>query len=63
MIERSVSKKKLSDKSNDREYWLTQSVQARMDHLEQLRTEYILWKYGSYPGLQRVYSIIKRKIR
>jgi hypothetical protein len=63
MIEKTFTKKKLTDKNNDREYWLSQSPQARMDHLEQLRTEYILWKYGTYPRLQRVYSIIKRKVR
>jgi hypothetical protein len=63
MIEKIITKKKLTDKNDDRLYWLSQSPQARMDHLEQLRTEYILWKYGTYPRLQRVYTIIKRKIR
>ncbi len=63
MIEKSVTIKKVNDKNNDRLYWLSQSVQSRLDHIEQLRTEYILWKYGSYPRLQRVYSIIKRQVR
>jgi 2-polyprenyl-3-methyl-5-hydroxy-6-metoxy-1,4-benzoquinol methylase len=41
-------------------YWRTQSYQARLEALEQIRQEYIRWKYDADPGFQRVCNIIKR---
>lgn len=47
--------------NQDVAYWRTQSCQARIDALEEIRREYHLWKYGNAePRLQRVYTIIKR---
>jgi len=50
-----------SQASEDAAYWRRQTPQARMDVLEEIRTEYISWKYPDEPGFQRVISIIKRK--
>lgn len=48
--------------NRDVEYWQTQSYQARIDALEEIRREYHLWKYGNAePKLRRVYTIIKRQ--
>lgn len=46
---------------NDTAYWRAQSPQARMDALEEIRQEYHLWRYGSEPQFQRVYTIVKRQ--
>jgi hypothetical protein len=51
--------KKGEDNSNLK-YWLRLSKLERLMELEQLRQQYIKWKYGNQQGFQRVYRIIKR---
>lgn len=53
-------KVKLGESQSDFEYWQSQPPEKRMEALEKIRTEYIIWKYGSYPRFQRVYRIIKQ---
>jgi hypothetical protein len=53
-------KTSLENQSNDSKYWCTQTYQARLAALEQIRREYHQWKYDSRPRLQRVYTIVKR---
>lgn len=38
----------------------TLPYQDRIDALEEIRAEHHGWKYDTQPGLQRVYSIVKR---
>jgi hypothetical protein len=52
---------KLDKIENDFAFWQTMSYQSRLDALEEIRQDYIHWKYNADPGLQRVYSIIKQK--
>jgi hypothetical protein len=53
-------KTRLVDQKSDFRFWQTQSYQTRIDALEEIRQQYIRWKYGAAPGFQRVYSIVKR---
>ena len=55
-----VKKLRFSDAKNDVAYWRTRSYQERIEALEQIREEYHRWKADAEPGLQRVYSIVKR---
>ena len=55
-----VTKRKLSEKKTDAAYWRGQSYMVRMGALEEIRLEYHVWKYGTEPGFQRVYTIAKR---
>ncbi len=50
---------KLTDKSDDLEYWKSQSYSKRLDALEEIRSEYINWKYGVKQEFQRVYRVTK----
>ena len=50
----------ISAKKNDFQFWQNQSYEFRLQTLEAIREEYHRWKYGSQPGFQRVYSVIKR---
>lgn len=59
-IEQIVTKYRLGEQPNAAAYWRTQSYQARLEALEQIRQEYIRWKYDADPGFQRVCNIIKR---
>lgn len=57
---------KIVKKHNDDEnikYFLSLSYSERLKHLEELRTRYIKWHHTNdyKSGLQRVYSIAKRK--
>ena len=56
-----AKKMRLSEQPSDFAYWQTQPYAARLAALEQIRREYIVWKYDSDPGFQRVYTIIKRQ--
>ncbi len=60
-LPRSPRKLRLSEQPSDFAYWQTQPYAARLAALEQIRREYIAWKYDSDPGFQRVYKILKRK--
>lgn len=59
-IEKIVAKVNLHQQTNDFAYWQTQSYQARLAALEEIRQEYHRWRYGAEPRLQRVYTIVKR---
>ena len=49
-----------SDTKNDAAFWRTLPYQERIEALEQIREEYHRWRVDAQPGLQRVYSIVKR---
>lgn len=55
-----VTKVRLGEERKDFEYWQTQSYQARLDAMEEIRREYNQWKYHAEPRFQRVNRIIKR---
>jgi hypothetical protein len=55
-----VAKVKIDEQETDFAYWQTQSYEARLAALEQIRSEYHRWKYDAEPRLQRVYQIVKR---
>lgn len=59
-IEPVVKKLKISEQKSDFEYWQSQSYQARLNALEQIREDYNQWKYHAQQGFQRVYQIVKR---
>jgi hypothetical protein len=59
-VARVVRKFRLGEQPSDFAYWQTQPYSARLAALEQLRQEYIAWKYDSEPGFQRVCTIVKR---
>lgn len=59
-IAKVVRKVSLKEQPSDFAYWQTQSYEARLGALEQIRREYHQWRYGSEPRLQRVYRIVKR---
>ena len=59
-IKKTVTKVRLGQQTNDFAYWQTQSYQARLAALEEIRQEYHRWRYGAEPRLQRVYTIVKR---
>lgn len=61
MIEKVVHIVKLKDKKTDFKYWQSQSVEKRMEALEEIRQEYNSWRYGDWQGFQRVFKIIRRK--
>ncbi len=55
-----VTKVKLGEEENDFAYWQTQSPEARLAALEEIRREYHLWKYGGEPPFRKVVTIINR---
>ena len=59
-VARVVKKMRLSDQPSDFAYWQSRPYAERLAVLEQIRREYISWKYGSEPGFRRVYTIVKR---
>ena len=59
-IEQVVKKIKISEQKSDFEYWQTQSYEARLKALEEIRTEFNQWMYNAEQGFQRVYQIVKR---
>ena len=48
------------NQTNDFTYWQAQSYQTRLAALEEIRQAYHRWRYHAEPGLQRVYTIVKR---
>jgi hypothetical protein len=51
----------LKEQTNDFAYWQTQSYQARLEALEQIREGYHQWKDNHAASrLQRVYTISQR---
>ena len=59
-VEKVVRKISIDNQESDAAYWREQPYDARLAALEQIRQEYHRWKYGTEPGFQRVYQIIKR---
>jgi hypothetical protein len=59
-VEKVVRKISIDNQESDAAYWREQPYVARLAALEQIRQEYHRWKYGTEPGFQRVYQIIKR---
>jgi hypothetical protein len=53
-------KTNIHQQTSDFAYWQTQSYEARLAALEEIRQEYHRWRYGAEPRLQRVYTIVKR---
>lgn len=51
----------LRSSSADADYWRSRPYEERLAALEQIRNEYHTWKGDVQPGLQRVYTIVKRK--
>jgi hypothetical protein len=51
----------LKEQKSDFSYWQTQSYQARLKALEEIRHNYHQWKYKNAESrLQRVYTISQR---
>jgi hypothetical protein len=59
-IRKTYTKIGLNDRKTDFAYWQSQSGQAQLAALEQIRQEFHQWKYGAEPRLQRVYSVVKQ---
>ena len=55
-----VRRVKIEDAQSDFAFWQAQSYEQRLAALEQIRQEYITWKYGTDPGFQRILSVVKR---
>ncbi|HRQ38359.1 MAG TPA: hypothetical protein PLD25_10630 [Chloroflexota bacterium] len=55
-----VRKTPIDEQERDVTYWRTQPYEARLAALEQIRREYHQWRYGTEPGFQRVYTIVKQ---
>ena len=55
-----ITKVNINENKNDFEFWQSQTFEHRLETLENIREEYNGWKYGSQPGFQRIYSIVKR---
>ena len=59
-VQQAVNTIIVDQQTNDFAFWQTQPHELRLATLEQIRQEYHRWKYGTEPGFQRVYTIIKR---
>ena len=59
-IAKVITKTQINQAKTDFAYWQTQSYQARLAALEEIRQEYHQWKYNAQPRLQRIYQIVKR---
>jgi hypothetical protein len=54
-----IKKIHTKEQQTDFNFWQSQSFQARIEALEQIRTEYNLWKYHAEQRFQRVCRVIK----
>lgn len=61
VIEKVVKKYRIEEQPSDFSFWKTKSYEDRLNALEQIRREYIAWRYDAEPGFQRVYRVIKSK--
>jgi hypothetical protein len=50
----------IGDEPSDRQFWRTQSPEARIAAVEDIRREYHGWTDETEPRLQRVFSIVER---
>ncbi len=55
-----VRKIPMSRGEGDVRYWRTRPYSERLAALEEIRRDYIRWRYGAEPRLQRVFKIVKR---
>ena len=53
-------KVRLQEQGTDFAFWQTQPYAARLEALEQIRQQYIAWKYDTQPRFQRILAITKR---
>ncbi len=60
-IELVYTKVLLKAQQSDFAYWQKQPYQARLDALEEIRSEYNQWKYCAEPEFQRVVTIVKKQ--
>ena len=58
-MKKTIVIKRTHEDSGDAEYWVEQSPQQRLAALEEIRKEYIQWKFGAQSRLQRVYRVIQ----
>ena len=59
-VERVLKKVSLKNQPSDLDFWKNQPEQKRLEALETMRNQYIIWKYGSQQRFLRVYKIIER---
>lgn len=60
-IVRVVKRRPLNEGAGtDVAFWRSQAPEARIAALEEIRRDYIQWRYGAQQGLQRVYRVVKR---
>ncbi|MBZ0199276.1 MAG: hypothetical protein K8H86_05380 [Ignavibacteriaceae bacterium] len=59
-MEKVVKKIKLHEQKSDFDYWQTVPMIKRLEALEQIRKEYIRWHYGTEPGFQRVFNLVRK---
>src|SRR5205085_10563797 len=57
-VKRVYAKMPVGEQPSDFSYWQTQSYQARIAALEEIRKEFHSWRYDAQPRLQRIYSIL-----
>jgi hypothetical protein len=58
-IQKVVRKVSMDEAGNDFEYWQSRPYIERLAALEEIRREYIKWKYCADPGFQRVVNFKK----
>ena len=56
-----INKTKLKNLKSDFEYWQRQPISSRLAALQEIREEYIGWKYDNRQEFKRIYSVIKQK--
>ncbi len=56
-----IRKTKLKNQKSDFEYWQKQPVSSRLAALQEIREEYVGWRYDNRREFQRVLTIIKQK--
>ncbi|MEO0535653.1 MAG: hypothetical protein AAF215_17495 [Cyanobacteria bacterium P01_A01_bin.123] len=55
-----VTKMSMRSRKTDAAYWRTLPYEERLAALEQIRQDFIGWKYSAQPRFQRVYTVTKR---
>lgn len=60
-IEPVIAKYKMGEQPSEYSYWQTQSYEARLAALEEIRQQYNRWTGNVRPRFQRVYQIVKQQ--